>query len=182
METALPVPQCWAVIGSEVGCHQINYELPQLLPAPGPPLFLPCSVGSGESCNWIAREAGWMLCVMLQTFHRDGALAAVLNIAEGRGQLAGFAGKEWEEGKQGWLPLCALTAARVCVSTCVHVCSCVGTAPAHLSAEAQGTFPARHNLQQLPRSRGKGRRCCALKCRREESTRQQGQLRDQSQG
>lgn len=144
METALPVPQCWAVIGSEVGCHQINYELPQPLPAPGPPLFLPCSVGSGESCNWIAREAGWMLCVMLQTFHRDGALAAVLNIAEGRGQLAGFAGKEWEEGKQGWLPLCALTAARVCVSMCVHVCPCVflcGHCPCSPVSRSPGHFP-----------------------------------------
>ena len=48
-----------------------------------------------------------MLCVMQQTFHLDGALAAALNTAKVRGQLAGLAVQEWEkekEGKQGWLP------------------------------------------------------------------------------
>lgn len=65
VETALPVPQCWAVTGSEAGCHQITWELPEPLPAPGPsvpPLLL-------AQVNPVLgyQGAGWVLCVTLQT-------------------------------------------------------------------------------------------------------------------
>lgn len=95
-----------------------------------------------------------MLCATLQTLHLHGALAAVLNAAEVRGQLAGFARKE---SRAGSLPvLCllpGLCVVDVCSRfyTCLHVCT-------------QGQFSCQTRLPAAPmfQRQRQGMLCCKM--------------------
>ena len=95
-KTALPVPECWVLIGSGAGTHQTNWELPQPLHAPGPPLLAP-ACAQVDAVIGLKGKRGGCSGVMLQTFRLDWALAAVPSVGKVRGQLAGLAVQEQEE-------------------------------------------------------------------------------------